>query len=251
MSLGVYCECGKTHPVADDDAGSTLVCSCGRRVVVPLLEEFRERPLLLSAATVERRVQRLIAAGELPDTDACLRCGDGRVQVVNAELECERCKARRYGGRKFLIIPFLWGFYFRTWREEEGVEIQGRDTVVPAPVALCGACRDQLRAPRWSLYLLLAALLLAVSGVVGYFEIIWGVGTVAVGLALLALLRRFAWRGWQRALKAQLRKVPVYRQVLERYPWAVVVLPKAGSGGPADAGGESGFSSTSRTRRST
>jgi hypothetical protein len=48
MALGVYCECGLCLPVVEDDAGSSLLCSCGRRVVVPLLDEFRDHPVLLS-----------------------------------------------------------------------------------------------------------------------------------------------------------------------------------------------------------
>jgi hypothetical protein len=75
MTLGVSCECGKCLPVTENDAGSALTCSCGRRVIVPLLEEFRDCSLLLSSASLERRVERLIAAGVLPSTAACLQCG--------------------------------------------------------------------------------------------------------------------------------------------------------------------------------
>src|SRR5687767_5836821 len=99
MTLGVYCECGVCLPVAQDDAGSSRACACGRRVVVPLLDEFRDHPVLLSAATVERRVQRLIAAGVLPSTKYCLGCGSVAAQVVNAALECERSTERTEGGQ--------------------------------------------------------------------------------------------------------------------------------------------------------
>jgi hypothetical protein len=191
-----------------------------------LLEEFQDRPLLLSAATLERRVRRLIAEGELPITDACIRCGEVKaVQVVNLHLECERYTAHAHGGLRFLLLP-----WFRVvWWEEEWVEIRGRDTDVPTPVCLCAECRRLLRGPAGSVYLLLAALLLIVSGLVGYFHVLAGVGLAAVGLALLGWHRLHVSGRRQRALKGLLRKVPVYRQVLERYPRAVVIVPNEGA----------------------
>jgi hypothetical protein len=226
MELGVLCECGQRLSVVESNAGSALNCSCGRRVVVPLLEEFQDHPVLLSAATVERRVRRLIAEGVLPSTEACLRCGDVTAQPVGLHLQCERYTARTSGGQRFLLIPLLWGFVWASWREPERLEIRGRDTDVPAPVSLCATCRSQLRAPAASRQVVLTALLLAASGVVGYFHLVAGVSLAVAGLALLVVVRRLALRGWQGALKGLLRKVPVYRQVLGRYPSALVVLPK-------------------------
>jgi hypothetical protein len=229
MDLGVYCECGRCLPVAEDDVGSSLTCPCGRRVIVPLLDEFRDRPFLLSAASLERRVQRMIAEGELPSTDGCIRCGEGRAaQEVNVTLECERYTARAHGGQRFLIFPSLWvgWLWVAWWREEEWVEIRGRDTDVPTPICLCAECRRQFRGPARPVSLLLAALLLAVSGLVGYFDVMAGVGLGAVGLVLLGWQRRRASNRRQRALKGLLRKVPVYRQVLENYPQAVVLVPQ-------------------------
>jgi hypothetical protein len=195
-------------------------------VVIPLMEEFRDRPLLLSAPTLERGVQRLVAAGELP-LPACLRCGDGAANGVEVVLECERARARAGGGRRFLIVP---GLFWMTWREEEWVEIRGRDTVVRTPVALCAECRGQLRGqatPGHLKSLLLTILLLAVSGLVGYFHLVAGVALAVVGLVVLGWLGPRVFRRRQQALKALLRRVPVYHQVLERYPWAVVNVSEA------------------------
>jgi hypothetical protein len=86
MEFGVYCECGQCLPVVARDVGAAIHCPCGRRVVVPLLEEFRDHPVLLSAPTVERRVRRLVAEGVLPSTDACLRCGDAAAKPVGIDL---------------------------------------------------------------------------------------------------------------------------------------------------------------------
>jgi hypothetical protein len=231
MALGVYCECGRCLPIAEGDAGSVLTCSCGRRVVVPLLEEFCDHPVLLSAATVERRVRRLIAEGVLPSTEACLRCGDGVAEPVGIDLQCERYTTRASGGQRFLIIPLLWGLVWASWREPERLEIRGRDTDVPAPVGLCAVCQRQLRVPAASWYLLLTALLLVACGIVGYFNVGAGIGVAVVGMVLLVVTRRLALRSWQTGLRALLRKVPVYRQVLERYPRAVVVMPREGPDG--------------------
>jgi hypothetical protein len=231
MALGVYCECGQCLPVTENDAGSALSCSCGRRVVVPLLEEFHEQPFLLSAATVERRVHRLIAEGVLPSTHACLRCGNGAAQPVAIELLCERYTARVSGGQRFLIIPLLWVFVWATWREPERLEIRGRDTDVPTPVGLCVQCRQELRIPATFWHVLLTALLLAASGLVGYFKLMAGIGLAVVGLGPVVVTRRLVLRRWQSMLKGLLRKVPVYREVLKRYPRAVVVVPKNGPGG--------------------
>jgi hypothetical protein len=148
---------------------------------------------------------------------------------VNVNLECERYTARAHGGQRFLVIPFLWGFLWAAWREEERVEIRGRDTDVAAPIALCANCQCQLRAPSGALYLLFTVLLLAASGTLAYFSLAIGVGTAAAGLILLLLMRRLTIRSWQQALKVLLRKVPVYRQVLQRYPCAVIVFAHKGA----------------------
>jgi hypothetical protein len=200
-------------------------------VVVPLLEEFTDHPVLLSASTIERRVRRLIAEGVLPGTDACLRCGDGAAQPVAIDLQCERYTARASGGQRFLLIPILWGFVWASWREPERLEIRGRDTDVPTPVGLCAECRRRLGSPAASWYLLVMALLLAASGVVGYFNLVAGTGLAVVGLGLTSITRSLVLRRWQSTLKGLLRKVPVYRQILKRYPRAVVVMPNEGLGG--------------------
>jgi hypothetical protein len=144
--------------------------------------------------------------------------------VADVKLECERYTARASGGQRFLIIPLLWVTVLARWHEEERVEIHGRDTDVQTPIALCAPCHRQLRARKRSWYLLVAVLVLAIGGIIAYFHILTGLGVAALGLAVLALTWQFAWSGRQRALKGLLRKVPVYRQVLERYPRAVVVV---------------------------
>ncbi len=233
--LRVSCECGKWLPVEASAAGTAITCPCGGRVVVPLLEEFRVRPHLLSAASIERRVRRLIAAGELPAADTCACCGAEQAEVVRIELECERYTARAYGGERFLILPVFSFVFWMTWREEERVEVRGRDTDVPAPVCLCALCKSRFyRRAGWA-YPALTALAVAAGGLVAlalflgelpvYLDVLAGLGVVLIGLLGLALWRRRDFQSRQRQLKALLSQVPLYRQVLERYRNALVVLP--------------------------
>jgi hypothetical protein len=220
MDLGVCCECGRRLPVKEGDAGSSLSCSCGRKVVVPLLEEFQNRPLLLSAASVERRVQRLVAEGELPADDACARCGEVRAtEVVETCLECEKSRTRTYGGFRFLIFPGFWVW----WHEERRVEVRGRDTVVPVPLCLCRECGSRLGGPNRGASLAVVVSVLTVSALLTYFGVALGVGVGAAGLALWFWQKRRAWQRRQRELKSLLRHVPVYRQLLDKYPYATVL----------------------------
>jgi hypothetical protein len=206
---------------------------------VPLLEEFRDRPDLLSAASIERRVRRLIAAGELPPTGCCVRCGEGNTaEVVPVELECERYTARAYGGERFLVLPLFPLLLWVRWQEEERVEIHGRDTDVPAPVCLCQRCRLHFRRRSGWADLGLAALVLALGGVAALVMVqggvavafAWatGLGVAVAGVVGLAFWRWLAFRSRQRQLKHVLCRVPVYRQVLARYRQAVVVVPPEG-----------------------
>jgi hypothetical protein len=221
VGWAVYCECGSYLSVVGDDLGARIACSCGRRVVVPLLEEFQAQPVLLSASSIERRVERLIAEGQLPVSDTCASCGDNSAaREVKAVFEGERYSSRSSGGHRFLVLPWL----FVWWQEEERTEIFGRDTDVPVPLYLCSRCAGQLRPPsRWP-YLTAALVTLVVATLVGFFHVVAGLSVAVVSLALVYWLSRQAsWRQ-QRTLKELLRETPVYRQLLEKYPRGVVVL---------------------------
>jgi hypothetical protein len=235
-ALRVCCECGRWLPIEPSAAGSAVTCSCGCRVVVPLLEEFRRRRDLLSAATIERRVRRLIAAAELPPPGGCARCGRlDTLEVVPLQLECERYTARAYGGERFLIIPLFSLLVWVRWREEERLEIRGRDTDVQAPVRLCEACTSYFRGRSgWVYHGLaalvialggLAALVMALAGLAAYLDLAVGLGVAVAGVLGLAMWRRVAFWSRQRQLKRLLRQVPAYRQILARYRHAAVVVP--------------------------
>jgi hypothetical protein len=224
--LTVGCECGEWVGVEPYQAGTAVFCGCRRRVVVPLLDEFRERPDLVSASTIERRVIRLVAEGELPLTGTCARCGAAEDGITRVILVCERYTARSGGGERFLIVPFITGVFWMSWREEEWTEIRGRDTDVIAPVCLCGLCLRHLRGRPGRAYLLPAAAAVGAGVLVGLANPVVGIVVGWAGLVGVALWRRASRRGRQRELKQVLGRVPAYRQVLTRYRHAVAVLPR-------------------------
>jgi hypothetical protein len=223
MDFGVICECGERLPVNERDADSKVTCRCGLKVVVPSLVELQERGVVVSAASVERRIRRMLAGGELPITGRCAGCGEEEAaRVANAYVECEKSHTRTTGGFRFLVVP---GLFWVAWNEEKRTEIIGRDTDVRTPFSVCPQCRRQLGKSRFWVYLLVAALL-GVAGVLLLCLYPW----VALVLFLLAFflpewLRVRAWERRQRTLRGLLRKVPVYGQLLDKYPFGVVVVP--------------------------
>jgi hypothetical protein len=216
--------------VTETDAGSKLLCPCGFTVIVPLLEEFENRPVLLSAATVPRRIRRLIAEGELPGTTGCLQCHDTKTRgIINVAVECEKMRTRVSGGDRFYLFPVIIGWLWIYREEEQWVELIGQDTTWSLPICLCPDCYRQLGPLRNRLYLLGAALLVAFSVPLIYLHVVLGVTLGLVSLLVLFWLRSRAAKRQQNRLKNLLQRVPVYGQLLKQYPHAVLVLPEHGS----------------------
>jgi hypothetical protein len=190
---------------------------------VPLLEELQTGRALISAATIERRIRRMISSGDLPADRLCARCGSTDVtRPVDANVECERYRTKTSGGFRFLPIPGLFWVY---WREEKRTETLGRDTDVKVVFHLCDGCRQQFRDPGGWAWLIIAAALTAAVGVMVYLSSWAGLALLLVALGLPWWLRLRALKRRQRAIKQVLRVVPVYKQLLDRYPNALVVLP--------------------------
>lgn len=230
----VECECGELIPVTAGVPGP-LRCRCGRPVVVPLPEEFDGPTVLLSAATVERRVQRLLGAGHLPAGRGCACCGSPRAGVLDVRVLCEASESRLTGGHRFLIIP---GLFSVSWYEERRLEVLGRDNVIRTPVRSCDRCARRFRAPPSSAlgYVLAAGALGALAFgltllalLVGWVALI-PVGACALGAVALLLLmsrqRRAGLARWQGRCKAVLADTPAYAQLLREYPHATVLLAR-------------------------
>jgi hypothetical protein len=241
MDLGVTCECGRTVPVKESDAGGSVFCSCTAPIVVPPLEEFRGKPVVLSAANAERRVWRLVTAGELPPTGTCQRCGEaGAQRVVDGELECESASYHASGGLKGLILPIApWAFVWMAWEEESRVEVRGRDTRVPAPISLCPGCHRQLTRSSAKGPAIAAALVLVAGALVACLGYLLGSTLVCVSGCCLAgiaplqfyFLARLAVGRQQRRCKDVLRTMQPYAAVLRRYPYAVIRFSREPSDG--------------------
>jgi hypothetical protein len=58
---------------------------------------------------------------------------------------------------------------------------------------------------------------------VGYYSWVAGLALGLVGLVAVLWRRQRRWVRWQRELKALVRKVPAYAQLLDLYPFALVV----------------------------
>jgi hypothetical protein len=217
-----------------------VFCSCSFKVVVPLLEEFEKSPVLPSARTIERRVMRLLTDGELPLTHACQACGvEGELQVAVIGLQCEKATIVR----RVQVISRTWTPVVTVVKEKHWLEQFGRDTEVPAPISLCPGCLARLLHSRARVFAAatLGLLLAGALGVALSCVFLWGLGwKVGVCLALLApvllWLRRREGRRQQRRWKEVVGKVPAYRQVLDRYPHAVVHLKYVAPERPRDVG---------------
>ncbi|HEY1189684.1 MAG TPA: hypothetical protein VGE74_18700 [Gemmata sp.] len=194
--------------------------------------------MLISAATIERRIQRLAAAGRLPPGHECVGCGSRRAAALDVRIACETAENRVTGGFRFLIIP---GLFWMIWREEERLEILGRDNTVRAPINSCSRCAEEFIEPRPSSldYLLAAVAIVAfvvlaalsATAVAAFGPIALVVMAVCLfaipGVLLVVMWRaRAAAARWQWGCKEVLSGVPVYKQLLREYPHAVVLLAR-------------------------
>jgi hypothetical protein len=169
--------------VAEEAAGTTVPCYCGRPVQVPSLRELRRLAGVAEPPpSPELMVEALLLAGELPEERVCVLCGTATEGVVGCRTECE--KARVESGK-----PPLWAVVagFLTFgllgavlvRASTGPEVEwGKDRVFDLPLRVCDGCRPRLTTPK--------------------------------------------------ELKDALRRVPLYGQLLGKYPRAKVSLTPDG-----------------------
>src|SRR5262245_53757367 len=214
-ALHLDCECGDRTLVTMAEAGVRLTCSCGRILQVPNLHELRMRaglpPFPVPTAT---HVEGLVKAGDLPVGTTCARCSEPAVAVLHAMAACE----------------FLWTTT-EEWSisgivvSDREVSQHGHDLVVPVPLRLCPDCQRAIFHPSWIERLSLAAIPLAVLGVVSMVFALWPGGIVLLAIAgLLYLAPDWTRRKRQQDLKGLLRRTPLYDQLLAEYPDAVVYV---------------------------
>ena len=225
MPYQVECQCGQRIEVEAWSAGGTVPCTCGSQVSVPLLSDLR-RAAGLDAypENPARKIERMRAVGELPVGDTCARCDDPTDDVLDLVAECETAWATQHVGESRVVgVIVVSGLPIPipVAEMEEG-ETKGQALTVCVPVRLCRACRRPLPKP-W-----VGPGLLAVE--VGTFLAAWALVCALSPWALLLLpAAALVWcfdrrlrRREQGYLQGVLREVPVYRELLERYPSAVI-----------------------------
>lgn len=145
MNYHIECPCGESVQVGEGSAGVTLKCTCGRPILVPSVDKLRQSAGLPPAEPSPELVLRhMLAAGELPPSRECARCGVLTDNVATYEVQCET--ATRKGGagfwfRIFLILNLSPLALFK-WGEETVI---GENKIFHLPIALCEKCQPSVR----------------------------------------------------------------------------------------------------------
>jgi hypothetical protein len=192
-------------------------------VQVPSLAELRRQAGLPTyEVNPADLIEEMLAAGELPHSCMCVRCGDTTAEVLAARAECEKVWVPRSGG--WYVGGLVGGIPFFFGDRDDG-EPQGRNLTVLVPIALCPDCQQRL-VPE---YLIPIFRVLAVANLAaGFIFLAWSIWA-ALLLPLAGLLwwgQKLCIRRQQRAFKAVLRQVPIYARLLERYPEAQIQWPE-------------------------
>lgn len=148
MNFRVDCACGIPVRVTEASAGGSVQCLCGRSVPVPELRELRVRAGLPPYnVSPEVLIEHLLADGELPPDNHCVRCATPTEGRVHARAVCERTfSPRRSKMVAFLLMllsPVLAIIYLRD-RVQDREEPHGRDKIYRLPLPVCAGCRDNL-----------------------------------------------------------------------------------------------------------
>jgi hypothetical protein len=89
MKYEVRCACGKAHAVSAADAGSALRCACGRTVEVPALHVLRTTAGE-NPLSPAFRLEALLLEGKLPGTRTCAVCRRDTDGLIRVSIVCER-----------------------------------------------------------------------------------------------------------------------------------------------------------------
>lgn len=151
----VACTCGKLFEVTADQAGEQLQCECDAGLVIP--SEMKLRGIDQRYSVDEARVVKSEdLEKDLQSTPAapanCVKCHSPTESQLKLICECERrvvsSGSPTWGG------AFIWSALMLTcgriifnFREDNPVDLHGRDTVYKTPVALCENCYSSLPAP--------------------------------------------------------------------------------------------------------
>ena len=153
MKYSVECKCGRTLPVEATQAGSTLVCTgCSQPVPVPRLSALRvaagETAIPLNAA---ERVRQAVHDGTLPSNSVCPVTGSLADSTAIFLIRCEIAwrKNAEPSTAQVIVFGLLLGWVgvliaLLRGRGNGETEIQGRETVVKAPLRVSEEALRQL-----------------------------------------------------------------------------------------------------------
>lgn len=147
MEIQLQCDCGETITVTEAKAESDVPCKCGREVRVPPFVELK-RMAGMTLDVPELLVERLLAAGKLPEETACIICGVQTNAVCRCWLECARALVRPAGASfsfTNLLVFLFTGFLFINRRPHQEF---GHDRVFYLPLRVCPRCRGTFEEPR-------------------------------------------------------------------------------------------------------
>ena len=144
----VSCECGTRVSVTARQAGSTVGCTCGRTITIPLLSALRRSAGQSTKTTIEL-IEEMIRTGELPTEKVCPLSGRHADETIAFHIQCERSWVR--GGEptdlgKILAYYILFGWIgaLIASRKMQTREEFGRDTFVTVPVRISSEVRAKI-----------------------------------------------------------------------------------------------------------
>ncbi len=157
MTFSLPCDCGNTLEVTAAEAGTDVVCSCGREVGVPLLSQLRQLAGqgAYETGTIDT-IHRMIRDGELPYGDICAISGFPTSDSYDLYVQCESrwIKGPGSGRNLFAVLSVLflpcwmiWALVAWALLDEKRREL-GRDRGVYIPLRVRQEHHQQLRRMR-------------------------------------------------------------------------------------------------------
>lgn len=169
-------------------------------------------------------IDQQVRDGVLPPPD-CIACGMATDDVLPVVAECERRNVRMKGG-VYWPIALLTGGHVMIRSEERLVSEHGRDLSVKLPIRVCAFCR---KAPSHRVLLWFCRVLRYVFPVIGIALLatsktsLRGLWFFAVPFLILGFERLIEQRE-SNGLKHLVSQVPLYAQLLRRFPDARVTI---------------------------
>jgi hypothetical protein len=170
-------------------------------------------------------IEHLLADGELPPK-SCARCGAADAPVVEAVAECEKAPGGKDDADATMVAILLFGLWGALWAfSRRGRDRPGDDVIIRVPLRLCNACRQPLMhdAAVPSLYLL--AFLCLLGAILLFLLVESPLWLVVLLFAILGFVfARMVARKRLTRMKELWRHVPIYKQLLDEYPDAKLLV---------------------------